>query len=405
MRHRIKLCQYRVMTAEMDLKLIEKNGALGLYIHVPFCAKKCEYCAFYKEKADKTQVDLYMKSIVEELNRFPPGRDANTVFMGGGTPSLLSAHDLDELCKAIRKAAGNKITEWTIECAPGTIKKDKIEVLKKWGVNRFSLGVQSFNEKTLAAIGRPHSLKQIQEAVELIRNSATNWNMDLIFAAAESTLPEWREDLRQAIRLGSTHISTYCLTFESDTQIYLKMLKGLRKRPGAEEEAAFYKETWGFLRKGGFHHYEVANFARAGFECQHNLNTWRMQEWLGYGPAAASQARGAESSYRRYTNIPDLKQWAEGIKTGQRIFVDEAELTPVEMALDRIIFGLRMPDGIRIKEIAAALPAATVEKLERLGRQLEEQGLLEKNGDLWRLTQDGLLVADLIGAEVTELAP
>jgi oxygen-independent coproporphyrinogen-3 oxidase len=393
------------MTAEMDLKLIEKNGALGLYIHVPFCAKKCEYCAFYKEKADKTQVDLYMKSIVEELNRFPPGRDANTVFMGGGTPSLLSAHDLDELCKAIRKAAGNKITEWTIECAPGTIKKDKIEVLKKWGVNRFSLGVQSFNEKTLAAIGRPHSLKQIQEAVELIRNSATNWNMDLIFAAAESTLPEWREDLRQAIRLGSTHISTYCLTFESDTQIYLKMLKGLRKRPGAEEEAAFYKETWGFLRKGGFHHYEVANFARAGFECQHNLNTWRMQEWLGYGPAAASQARGAESSYRRYTNIPDLKQWAEGIKTGQRIFVDEAELTPVEMALDRIIFGLRMPDGIRIKEIAAALPAATVEKLERLGRQLEEQGLLEKNGDLWRLTQDGLLVADLIGAEVTELAP
>ena len=386
------------MTAESVTKLRAKSNALGLYIHVPFCAKQCEFCAFYKEKADRTKIDLYMEAIIEELEKFPPGRGVETVFMGGGTPTLLTAGDLERLCHAVRTATGNDLTEWTIECAPGTLNKDKIYILKKWGVTRFSLGVQSFNEKTLAAIGRPHSLKQVEESIVLLRDNAKNWNIDLIFAAAESALPDWTEDLEKAVSLGSNHISTYCLTFESDTELYLKMIKGAKKRPSADEEALFYKRTWEFLRGTGFHHYEVANFARQGFECRHNLNTWRMQEWLGYGPAAASQF-----NRRRHSNIPDLEQWATGVKSGRRVLVDETYLGQKELALDSLVFGLRMPEGTDTRELRGLLGPVETEKLQEIGDDLCKDGLLAIDKTIWRLTDDGLLLADRIGAELLEI--
>ncbi len=498
---------------------------LGLYIHVPFCARECEFCAFYKEKADRTKIDLYLDTIEEELSRFPPTRPVDTIFMGGGTPTLLTAGDLDRLCGKIREAAGNKFSEWTIECAPATLKKDKLEVLKKWGVNRFSLGVQSFNPKTLEAIGRPHSLKQIQEAIELLRetcgerrptpqspptdregdngqgfapyppaaqarqsavalakedatpsaegarirrvadgstsaqvfnpgyddraNDRMTWNIDLIFAAAESTLDDWLADLQKAIACGSQHLSTYCLTFESDTEMYVKLLRGRKKHATPEEEARFYKKTWELLRGAPMHHYEVSNFARPGCECLHNINTWRMGEWLGYGPSAASQIyvhpltpsfkegevkggaapcdpqkkpmlagqTGAQppsiifprsgggikggGSYCRYTNIADLDSWAAGVKSGQRHFVEETKLTPREIAVDAVIFGLRMPDGINLGNISKRFEELPTGVLD-LGRRLQDEGYLVIDGEKWKLTEDGLLVADRIGAEIFE---
>lgn len=424
---------------------------LGLYLHVPFCARKCDYCAFYKETADRAKIELYLNAIEQELKKFTPPKPVETIFFGGGTPTLLSARDLDRLCGAVKKVAGEQVREWTIECAPATLKPNKLEVLKEWGVNRFSLGVQSFNEKTLAAIGRPHSLKQVEEAVGMLREFCTppnpslgeennsggftptcpsqlpskqgtidinsfnpkrfTWNIDLIFAAADITFADWMADLEKAMSLGVPHLSTYCLTFESDTEMFLKMLHGSKKKPTAEEEARFYQTTWKFLRGAGMHHYELANFARVGHECRHNLNTWNMGEWVGYGPSAASQVSilpslggGQEVGAKRFTNIPNLEAWAEGVKNGERALVDNLTLTARELATDAIVFGLRMPDGVNLAEIQKKFGMENVDKLERLGENLRREGYLQREKICWKLTDKGLLVADRVGLEVMSLA-
>jgi oxygen-independent coproporphyrinogen-3 oxidase len=379
-----------------------ETGSLGLYLHVPFCAKACEFCAFYKESADRKKIDAYLEAIELELENFPPTKPVTTIFFGGGTPTLLSAEDLDRLCSAVRRVAPNPI-EWTIECAPATLKKDKIEVLKKHGVNRFSLGVQSFSPTVLEAIGRPHTTKQTQEAIELLKSETQNWNIDLIFAAADSTMGEWERDLQAAIELNPNHISTYCLTFESDTALFLKMLKdtkkGSNKKPSAEEEARFYLKTWEILRGAGYHHYELANFARARFECKHNLSTWHMNEWLGYGPSAASQVKLKDSFYR-YSNISDLDAWAKGVKDKKRVLVEEETLTSLQMSADAIMFALRLVDGVDVEKIQERFGCLEENKLKSLGDSLEEEKLLVRSGTHWRLTDEGLLLADRIGEEI-----
>ena len=265
-------------------------------------------------------------------------------------------------------------------------------------MNRFSLGVQSFSERVLEAIGRPHTVKQTEAAIELLKNETKNWNIDLIFAAADSTLEEWEEDLKKALAHGPNHISTYCLTFESDTAMFLKMLRGSKKCPSAEEEARFYLRTWEVLRGAGYEHYEVANWARPGYECRHNWNTWQMNDWVGYGPSAASQV-----NLQRWTNIADLGAWAEGIKAGKRKVSDEETLTPQQMAVDALVFGLRLPAGVdrgKLQQRWALRPSAAMEKL---AESLCQEGLLTVTGECWRLTDQGLLVADAIGLEL-ELA-
>ncbi len=384
------------MTAQMGQKLIPDNG-LGLYLHVPFCAKECEFCAFYKERADRKKIDDYLDAVEAELKTWPQGKVASTIFFGGGTPTLLNVEDLDRLCGAVKKTAGDQFVEWSIECAPNTLSPQKLDAMKKHGVNRFSLGVQSFSERALEAIGRPHTVKQTQEAVELLKNNVENWNIDLIFAAADSTMDEWASDLEKALVYAPKHISTYCLTFESDTALFLKMLKGSKKRPSAQEEARFYLKTWEILRGAGMHHYELANFAQTGWECQHNWRTWQMNEWLGIGPSAASQL-----GLHRFSNVADLGQWAAGIKVGKPALVEEEHLTTAQMGVDALVFGLRLVDGVDVGKIQKRWCDFDATKLRELEKALVDEGLLKTNGTHWKLTDDGLLVADRVGGEILE---
>lgn len=373
------------------------NKKLGLYVHVPFCAKKCEFCAFYKESADRAKIDQFLEGIEEELKKFPPAQEISTIFFGGGTPTLLNTKDLERLCQAVKKASGDKFTEWSVECAPGTLKEDKLMMMKEIGVTRYSLGVQSFSARALEAIGRPHTVEQTKEAIKLLKNSTKNWNIDLIFAAADSTIDEWTADLMMAIDYAPNHISTYCLTFESDTALFLKMLKGSKKRPTAEEEARFYLKTWEILKNAGYHHYEVANFAKPGNECQHNLSTWHMNDWVGYGPSAASQVNG-----RRYSNLSDLSSWREGIRQGARKLVDEEHLTTHQLAVDALMFGLRLPDGVDVAEIQSRFAPFDNATLSAMAQTLQSEGLLKTAGARWALTDDGLLVADAVGELLNE---
>ena len=371
--------------------------ALGIYVHVPFCASTCDFCAFYQEAPKREDLDRYLDGIERELALAGPHRPADTIFWGGGTPSALPARDLERLGRTLLDHLGATPREWTIEMAPSSVKPDKLEVLCDLGVNRISLGVQSFDPATLAGLGRRHSPAQVYAAIDAIRAAGfENLNLDFIFSVPGQSPAAWLADLAEAVRLAPTHLSTYCLTFEEDTVLWLKLSKG-QVRPDIQVDAAMYETTWDFLEAAGYHQYEISNYAQPGRECAHNLDTWAMQEWLGLGPAAASQYQG-----RRFANPPDLERWLKGVNAGQLDRVDEVALSPTLLATDALIFGLRMNRGVNLDELEKRFSEFDFAALEAVWRDLQENGLLEKTGGVLRLTRAGRLVADRVGVKILE---
>lgn len=386
---------------------------LGLYVHVPFCSSTCDFCAFYQEKPRRQSIDLYLEAVAaelaqvcEELRRgipwlwqgeaalggaealagagnapaapaHPIAPDAPvlpkltfTVFFGGGTPGLLPAEDLGRLCAMVSNALGEfgDIVEWSIELAPATVRPDRVKTLLEHGVTRFSLGVQSFSDELLDGLGRQHSRKQIFAAFETLRScGAKNISCDLMFALPGQTREAWLTDLQTLADLAPEHISTYCLTFEEDTAMWVKLSQG-RYKLDPEREADLYRETWAWLASAGYAQYEVSNFAREGFRSRHNLATWSMGRWRGVGPSAASQWGGW-----RFQNPANLEGWAGAVlskNTPKAVWPpvqseERVELTNRLLAADALIFGLRRRDGVnraqwlaRFAQPQAATPAA-----------------------------------------------
>ena len=286
-----------------------KKLALGLYFHVPFCSTTCDFCAFYQEKPSKKGIESYFRGLEMELSRFPPDRAVSTIFIGGGTPGLLQSDDLERLCKLINSTGLEKSYEWSIELAPSEINPEKLQVLKGQGVNRISMGVQTFNPTFMDALGRKHPVEKIYQAYQWIRDADfPSVNLDLLFGAPGQTLADWEADLAQAVDLQPDHLSTYCLTFEEDTAMYVRLAEG-KVDIDPEREARFYEFAWDYLPAHGYEQYEVSNYAKPGHACQHNLNTWGMNEWIGYGPSACSQYQGV-----RRKNIANLEEWEAGLQ-------------------------------------------------------------------------------------------
>lgn len=327
-------------------------------------------------------------------------RPVQSVFWGGGTPGLLPVGDLERLGKAVLKANGGEPPqEWTVEMAPATLKADKLACLHDLGVNRLSIGIQSFQSRYLEALGRVHSLAQVHRAIERVHQSAiTNFNLDLIFAIPGQPLDDWEDDLRRAIDSGPTHISTYCLTFEEDTALWLRLQKGQLMQTDPEEEARFYELSCEILASAGLQQYEISNFAQAGCACEHNLNTWRMQDWLGLGPSASSQL-----GLHRWTEPHSLEAWLRGLTTGNPAFVEETTLTPEMLARDYLVFGLRMNEGVDLDRWRQRFPDAAPTGWEGFCRSLLEEGLAVETGSRLALTSRGRLLADRIGSEILQL--
>jgi oxygen-independent coproporphyrinogen-3 oxidase len=249
----------------------------------------------------------------------------------------------------------------------------------------------------LEALGRRHTRQQVLRAYALVRGAGfASVNLDLIFAVPGQSLESWRADLDAAMELRPDHISTYCLTFEEDTALFVKLAKG-QVRLDVEKEAAFYTEAWERLEASGYAQYEISNFARAGHQCRHNLNTWRMAEWVGLGPSAASQYDGWRSS-----NVADLDRWRTDVEAGQRALTDRVELTPRILAEDSLIFGLRMNEGVSLAALRARFPEALWEKVDALAERLTQEGLAVAGDGRLRLTLRGRLVADAVGGEVMD---
>ena len=382
--------------------------ALGVYVHVPFCATTCDFCAFYQTVPKADAIPRYLAAVAAEARLVEwghgagaEGRRAETAFWGGGTPGLLPAAQLEQLGRTMLHHCGGTPVEWSVEMAPATVSPDRLAVLRALGVTRISLGVQSFRADLLEALGRQHTPKQVYRAYDLIRSAGfASVNLDLMFALPGQTETEWRADLDEALRLAPDHLSTYCLTFEEDTALWVKLAQG-RVKLDADKEAAFYRRTWDYLGTAGFAQYEISNFSRPGHACRHNLNTWRMAEWVGLGPSAASQQAGWRAG-----NPPDLHRWQEDIAAGRRATADRTRLTPELLAADSLIFGLRLTEGVGLPALRLRYPAAPWAALQDLLPRLEEAGLLTVSGEgLLQLTGRGRLVADAVGAEILEAFP
>ena len=372
-----------------------EGEALGLYVHVPFCASTCDFCAFYQTTPTAEGVGQFLEKVREEAALVKWERAVDTVFWGGGTPGLLSPRALSELAAGVRAVTGGAPAEWTVEMAPASVTAERLGVLKDAGVTRISLGVQSFRPELLEALGRQHTREQVLRAYDRVRAADfRSVNLDLMFALPGQDEVAWHEDLAMAVRLAPDHLSTYCLTFEEDTRLWVKLSKGEVKLD-AEKEARLYRDTWARLGEAGFAQYEVSNFARRGHRCNHNLNTWRMASWVGLGPSAASQHDGW-----RGANPADLKQWMAEVAEGRRMTTDRVETTAALLAEDALIFGLRLNDGVDLAAWARRFPGEGGAALEELWERLEAEGLAAQRAGELRLTEAGRLVVDAVGGEI-----
>ncbi len=376
-----------------------QTSLLGVYVHVPFCATTCDFCAFYQTVPKGDAVQRYLEGIEAEAGLVNwASRPVATAFWGGGTPGLLKAAEIERLGRTMLLYCGGRPAEWTVELAPATVTPDRLTVLKALGVTRISLGVQSFDDGLLDALGRQHTPAQIHRAYELIRAQGfASVNLDLMFALPGQTEVQWRADLGEALRLAPDHLSTYCLTFEEDTALWVKLSQG-KVKLDADKEALFYQHTWDYLAAAGYAQYEVSNFARPGHACRHNLNTWNMHEWVGLGPSAATQHDGW-----RCANPPDLGLWLADVAAGRRTTIDRVALTNDLLAADSVIFGLRMNAGVSLPQLRRRFPTPQWAGLEDLLPRLLFGGLLVATVEgRISLTPRGRLIADAIGAEILE---
>jgi len=321
----------------------------NLYIHVPFCARKCAYCAFYSEVGSASLIERYVAALIREIQLVSHDLQPRTVFFGGGTPSLLNLRQWERILRAVARLHEGGGSEWTVECNPASVSLDKARLFRAHGVNRVSLGVQSLNEDLLNRLGRVHDRGTAFKSFDTLRAAGfTNINLDLMFAIPGQTLAAWRETLTEATALGSEHLSSYEVTYEEDTALFAQLESG---QCAVDEELAcsMYEELLGAAAATGYQQYEISNFARHSspepnelpdHACQHNVNYWRGGWFYGLGPSATSYVRGV-----RTRNRADTQLYCADLEAGHRSIESCEELSPLARAGETAAFGLRMNAG------------------------------------------------------------
>lgn len=364
----------------------------GLYIHVPFCDGKCHYCAFYSVPYSRERAAAWLAALKREAQaaRHEFGSFCfSTVFLGGGTPTLLPADQLEELLALVGKGS----VEWTSEANPGSVDPDRLRRMKAAGVNRISLGVQALDDRVLRQLGRRHTAQDSHDAVAVIRGAGfENWGIDLIACVPGVSVEDWKATLRKAVGLAPAHVSVYALTREEGTRLDHDQKAGKVALLDDDEQLRMLDVAEAILGEAGLYRYEISNYARPGFECRHNLSCWRGEDYLGLGCAASSRV-----GLRRWTNVPDLDSYLTAM------FRDEETLTPVTNAVERIVFGLRMAEGIDLEAILTrcGLTGSPIGGgWRRTLARLESEGLAGYGGGRWSLTKRGLALADHVAVEL-----
>lgn len=365
----------------------------GIYVHIPFCEKKCIYCDFYSiERTEHIAsfVDLLCNEITfrsKHSNNLP---SATSVFFGGGTPSLLSPDQLGLIITTIRENfVINNDAEWTMECNPGTITHKSLCGYRELGINRLSFGVQSFNESELAFLHRIHSPFQAEEAITLARKAGfDNVNLDVMFALPLQTMDSWKFTLEKVIALAPEHISAYSLIFEEGTPLFTMLQRGSVDKAPEENDAEMYEYAIKRLAKSGYRQYEVSNFAQNNRECIHNCTYWSGDEYVAFGPSAHGLING-----KRYWNFRSLTRYTEIVADGELPMANSEFLSDAERMFERAFLELRAK-GIRLEEFRSDFG---IDISHALGNELElwmREGLIEQSNGRLRLTASGYLMCD-----------
>jgi oxygen-independent coproporphyrinogen-3 oxidase len=371
----------------------------SLYIHVPFCRHRCGYCDFTLVAGRDDLIDRYLDALALELSEaVPEGAEVDTLFFGGGTPTHLAPRQLQRLLELVR----NRVTltagaEFSVEANPLDLSEERIAVLSQAGVNRVSVGVQSFQAEELAVLERDHSPSQAAGIVSRVMRTIGNLGVDLIFGVPGQTLEIWRTNLLTVIELGPPHVSTYGLTFEKGTAFWSRRAKGLLRQQPEELEREMYALAIDMLTAAGYRHYELSNFARPGHECRHNQVYWNARSYYAAGPGAASYLGGV-----RRTNHRSTTHWVENtLASGglaQPGFTET--LSPEERAREALMLGLRRIAGIDVasfeRRFAVSLDTLSGETIAKL----IAAGWLERTDRQLRLTKEGIFVADSVVSEL-----
>lgn len=364
----------------------------GIYVHIPFCKSRCIYCGFYSTTLERMQ-DRYVDALIRELtlrSDYISSR-VRTIYIGGGTPSVLTAKNMARLCEVLRARGGDGVEEFTVECNPDDVTEEFALMLAENGVNRVSMGAQTFSDERLKFLRRRHKADDVSRAVNALRKAGIgNISIDLMFGFPKETLEEWQEDLRKAITLNVEHISAYSLMYEEGTPLYFMLERGEIEEIDEEVSRGMYDMLIDMLKDAGYEHYEISNFCRPGFHSRHNSSYWDGTEYLGIGAAAHSY-----DGHSRQWNISDVKRYTDLLTSGSPTedYIEERErLTETERYNDIITTALRTRRGIdlsAIKEIDRSFLIASAEE------DIKRNNLI-LDGNHLHLTRKGLYISDAV---------
>ena len=355
--------------------MVDAAEPFGVYVHIPFCASKCDYCAFATWTDRHHLTDAYLAALRTEIDRaVGDGMPAaSSIFVGGGTPSMVAGADLGGVIASIPVRDGAEIT---VECNPDDVSVELLEVYRRAGVNRVSLGVQSMSSHVLGALGRRHDQRNVRRAVEAIRQvGMTSFNLDVIYGAAGESLEDWRHTVESIVALDPPHVSAYALTIEAGTPL----AEQPDRHPDDDDQADKYELVDDLLTGSGLDNYEISNWARPGHECRHNVLYWRQQNYRGFGCAAHSHRDG-----RRWWNLRTPDRYIEAVQSGRSTEAAGETLDDATRRFERLELLLRMPDGVPLD----ALPGDDL------------PGMVERRDDRWVLTRNGRLMANEIATRL-----
>lgn len=397
---------------------------ISLYIHIPFCVKKCAYCDFLSFPAADTLRQQYVEALCAEIRalgkRYGAGTRVPTIFFGGGTPSLLLVSQLQTLMDTVQKSfCVDASAEISMECNPGTVCADSLAGYRRAGINRLSLGLQSVHDAELRRLGRIHTWRQFEESWHWAREAGfTNLNVDLMSGLPGQTLSSWKESLQKVMILHPEHISAYSLIIEEGTPFYERYAdeaevlarEGCHRAdfvpyeqaalPEEEEERAMYEQTQTILQAVGYHRYEISNYALAGRECRHNKRYWTLDNYLGAGIGAASYVNG-----ERWSNVRNLKSYLhiwtdmDGEQACEQCQVERTKNTRDEQMEEMMFLGLRLMEGVSDTKFQRYFGCTLRQEYGAVIARFEKMGLLQWKGDCLALTQQGISVSNQVMAE------
>ena len=374
---------------------------LELYIHIPFCVRKCHYCDFLSAPSDETTRERYVQALCNEIVSYKymaAGYEVSTIFFGGGTPTLLSAEQFERIIRAVSATFMGGNVEFTVECNPGTLTEELLSCLKRLGVNRLSIGLQSAKNAELKLLGRIHSYEEFLESFRLARAAGfDNINVDLMQALPGQTVQSFRDTLEKVIALQPEHISAYSLIIEENTRFYEWYGEDSDKLPSEDTERDIYKMTQAVLREAGYLQYEISNYAKSGYECRHNCGYWTGNEYLGLGLGASSYI-----DETRFEQTDNLATYLAGYSDGADCTPERKNshsLSKEEQMEEFMFLGLRLCAGISRREFAKRFGTDYESVYGNVTAQLVGQGLLQEEGDVLRLTELGRDLSNRVLAE------